>query len=162
MAANPKHERKEECEGVLGYLTSLKFLKMLMFMLDMHSICQFISKQFQREHVLIIEVAPLLQKAFLALENLRGGKGERMLQFASAFQETGKYKDTVLNRGRHETRRLHQARMERFAVQNMEDETAATTALFNSFNFYADFLIATLKERFAPITQEPIAYFSIF
>ena len=43
----------------------------------------------------------------------------------------------------------------------MEDETAATTALFNSFNFYADFLIATLKERFAPITQEPIAYFSI-
>ena len=52
--------------------------------------------------------------------------------------------------------------MERFAIQNMEDETAATTALFNSFNFYADFLIATLKERFAPITQEPIAYFSIF
>ena len=43
VAANPKHERKEECEGVLGYLTSLKFLKMLMFVLDMHSICQFIS-----------------------------------------------------------------------------------------------------------------------
>ena len=85
-----------------------------------------------------------------------------MLQFALAFQETGKFKDTVLNRGRNETRRLHQARTEQIAIQNMEDETAATTALFNSFNFYADFLIAILKERFAPITLEPIAYFSIF
>ena len=96
VAANSNHDRKEECEGVLGFLTSVKFLKMVMFMLDLHGICQVLSKLFQREDLLIIEVAPLLNKAYLALENLRGGKGQRMLEFTATFVETGKYKGTDL------------------------------------------------------------------
>ena len=69
-----------------------------------------------------------------------------MLEFTATFVETGKYKGTDLNRGRCQTRRLQQARMEQFLGQNMED----------------DFLITTFKESFSPITNELICFFSIF
>ena len=90
VAATGNHERKEEFEGALCFLTSLKFVKMMLFMMDMHSILKFVSKYFQREEILIIEVEPLLQRAYIALENLRGGKGNKMLQFAETFPQSGK------------------------------------------------------------------------
>jgi len=90
----------------------------------------------------------------------------------SIFQETGRYKGVELNRGRHQTRRLYQARMEEFLLDNMQHEEflldnmqhdeAVNTALFSSYNFYVDFLLDTLKQRFAPITSEALSFFSIF
>ena len=98
VAASTRHDRKAECEGILGFATSLKFLKMMMFMIDLHSILKVVSLCFQKEEILIIEVEPILQKAFTAIENLRGGKGLKMLHFADNFQETGTYKGLEINR----------------------------------------------------------------
>ena len=89
---------------------------MMLFMMDMHSILKFVSKYFQREEILIIEVEPLLQRAYIALENLRGEKVNKMLQFAETFPQSGKYKGVELNRARHQTRSKVQARMEQFAI----------------------------------------------
>ena len=111
VAASTRHDRKAECEGILGFATSLKFLKMMMFMIDLHSILKVVSLCFQKEEILIIEVEPILQKAFTAIENLLGGKGLKMLQFAENFQETGTYKGVEINQTRHETRFKVQARL---------------------------------------------------
>ena len=162
VAASTRHDRKAECEGILGFATSLKFLKMMMFMIDLHSILKVVSLCFQKEEILIIEVEPILQKAFTAIENLRGGKGLKMLHFADNFQETGTYKGVEINRTRHATRSKLQARLEQFAFQNRQDNAAANEALFNSYNFYPDFVIASLKERFKAITQGPLSEFKIF
>ena len=43
VAASTRHDRKAECEGILGFATSLKFLKMMMFMIDLHSILKVVS-----------------------------------------------------------------------------------------------------------------------
>ena len=147
VAATGNHERKEEFEGALCFLTR-KFVKMMLFMMDMHSILKFVSKYFQREEILIIEVEPLLQRAYIALENLRGGKGNKMLQFAETFPQSGKYKGVELNRARHQTRSKVQARMELFAIQNHSDDIDISSCLFQSYNFYVDFIIAQLKDRF--------------
>ena len=102
VAATGNHERKEECEGVLSIVTSLKFLKMMMFLIDLHRVLKFLSLQFQRNDILIIEVEPLLNKTFMALQNLRGGKGMKMLEFSDDFESTGMYKGVKLNRTRHQ------------------------------------------------------------
>ena len=135
---------------------------MMLFMMDMHSILKFVSKYFQREEILIIEVEPFLQRAYIALENLRGGKGNKMLQFAETFPQSGKYSGVELNRARHQTRSKVQARMEQFAIQNRSDDIDISSCLFQSYNFYVDFIIAQLKDRFSAVTAEPISLFTIF
>ena len=35
VAADKTHSRRQECEGLLNHVTSLKFLKMLLFLLDL-------------------------------------------------------------------------------------------------------------------------------
>jgi hypothetical protein len=48
VAADRTHKRIEECEGLLNHIIGLKFLKMLMFLLDLHDIMKFLSLQFQK------------------------------------------------------------------------------------------------------------------
>ena len=75
-----------------------KFVKMLVLLLDVHKICKIVSKQFQRQNILLIEIKALLKRTLLGLENLRGGKGKHMLLFTDSYEETGKYKGVELNR----------------------------------------------------------------
>ena len=127
VAATANHERKEECEGVLTIITSLKFLKMMMFLLDLHGVLKFLSLEFQRNEILIIEVEELLNRSFMALQNLRGGKGNKMFQFSEEFERTGKYKGVELNRARHQTRSQVQARMNQFVAKNIEENECTSS-----------------------------------
>ena len=61
VAADKSHKRCAECEGLLNSITSLKFLKMLMFLLDLHNVMKFMSLQFQKATLLLIEIIPLLE-----------------------------------------------------------------------------------------------------
>ena len=162
VAATGNHERKEECEGVLSIVTSLKFLKIMMFLIDLHRVLKFLSLQFQRNDILIIEVEPLLNKTFMALQNLRGGKGMKMLEFSDDFESTGMYKGVKLNRTRHLTRSKTQARMEQFSNENRTENACITSELFSSYNFYVDYVIQALKERFSVLFEEPFSFFRIF
>ena len=100
VAADKHHKRKKECEGMLNHITSMKFLKMLMFLLDSHSVMKLLSLKFQLRNLRFIQVSPFLEKTLLDLSNLRGGKGKHMLRFAEKFEETGTYKGVQLNRAR--------------------------------------------------------------
>ena len=159
VAADKHNERNAECEGVLGFLSSLKFVKMMIFLLDLHAVMKSLSLQFQREQLLIVEVEPLLEKTFLHLENLRGGKGTKMLQFADSFEQTGNFKGVELNRARHYTRTKHQSRIEHFVLSEQE---SISVSLFKSFDFYIDFVKKSFKERFKAVFSEPITWFRIF
>ena len=159
VAADKNHARNAECEGVLGFLSSLKFVKMMIFLLDLHQVMKSLSLQFQREHLLIIEVEPLLERTFLHLENLRGGKGTKMLQFGQSFQETCSFKGVDLNRARHNTRTKHQSRIEEFT---RSEEQSITTSLFKSYDFYIDFVKKTFQTRINAVFTEPITLFRIF
>ena len=127
----------------------------------MHGVLKFLCLEFNIE-ILIIEVEALLNQSFMALQNLRGGKGNKMFQFSEEFERTGKYKGVELNRARHQTRSQVQARMDQFVAKNIEENECTSSQLFNSFNGYVNFVIAALKERFAPISKEPISLFRIF
>ena len=52
--------------------------------------------------------------------------------------------------------------MEQFAIQNRSDDMDISSCLFQSYNFYVDFIIAQLKDRFKAVTGEPISLFTIF
>lgn len=74
VAADKKHKRQAECSGLFRCITSLQFVKMLMFMLDVHDILKFLSLRFQKQELMLIEVLPLLDVVSLDLRSLRGGK----------------------------------------------------------------------------------------
>ena len=160
VAANPKHDRQSECKGVLAFLTSLKFVKMLMFLLDLHEIMKVLSLHFQREKMLLIDVLPLLQTALLDLENLRGGRGTKMLQFTRDFNARGTYKGVKLHQVGYKTRGKSQSRLDQY-VESKED-LPENEILFRSFNIYIDFVRDSLHTRFAPLRTEPISGFSVF
>ena len=63
---------------------------------------------------MIIEVIPMVERAFIDLDNLKGGKGRRMLKFAEEVQSTGQYQGVKINRHRHVTRAKTQTRLEQF------------------------------------------------
>ena len=65
VAADKRHERNAECQGVLALLSSLKFVKMLMFLIDLHAVTKALSVAFQREDILLIEVKPLVKRTLL-------------------------------------------------------------------------------------------------
>ena len=138
VTADKQHQRQAECEGVLTFLTSLKFLKMLMFLLDLHAIMKVLSLAFQRKTILLLEILPLLSRSILELENVRGGKGENMYQFSKELETTPvtKYRGVILNRCRYTTRAKRQARMEDFAEEaDDESETSMNMSLFRTFDF---------------------------
>ena len=90
----------------------VKFVKMLMFLLDLHEIMKVLSLHFQRKKMLLIDVLPLLQTALLDLENLRGGRGTKMLQFTRDFNATGTYKGVKLDQVGYKTRGKSQSRLD--------------------------------------------------
>ena len=134
VAADKNHDPKAECEGVLTIISSLKFVKMLMFLLDLHEVTKCLSLAFQREEFLLIEVKPLLKQTILNLQNLQEGKGLKMLEFSDCFEETGQYKGVELNRARYATRSKTQARLEQFSLNKQENEEMYQ-ALFSSYDF---------------------------
>ena len=162
VAADYKDDRNAECEGVLTNISGLKFVKMLVFLLDVHEICKIVSKQFQRQNILLIEIKALLKRTLLGLENLCGGKGKQMLLFTDSYEETGKYKGVELNRVRHETRSKSQACMEQFSLNHHAENEALHEVLFKSYDFYVNVLTASLKQRFSPFVEEPLCFFEIF
>ena len=166
IAADRKHKRNAECHGVLTAMTSVKFVKMLMFLLDMHMITKVFSLSLQKKKLLVLEVKPFLQRALVDLDNLKGGKGKHMLTFAREFAKTGQYKGVVLNRVRYETRATHQSRMDEFVApsehQLSETDASIESELFKSFDFYVNYVKQSLKERFGPLSDEPLCWFSVF
>ena len=90
---------------------------------------KFMSLQFQKATLLLIEIVP---KALIDVANLRGGKGHSMLRFAMEFEEAGNYKGVVLNRARVVTRSKRQARLEEYGVctEAVESDSTVAAVLF--------------------------------
>ena len=116
---------------------------------------------------MIIEVIPMVERAFIDLDNLKGGKGKRMLKFAEEVQSTGQYQGVQLNRHRHMTRAKTQTRLEQFTPTPKEgaaeeNEEQINVQLFGAYDFYITFLKQSLNERFGPLRTEPACWFVIF
>ena len=164
VAADRTHKRREECEGLFNHITGLKFLKMLMFLLDLHDIMKFLSLQFQKKFLLLINVLPLLEKSLLDVANLQGGKVPNMLRFASDFEHTAKNRGVQLNRGRVAARTQRQARLHEYGIcaQAQDNNTSVAAMLFGPFNFYCQAVTDALNERFSVFKEEPFCCFVIF
>ena len=69
-------------------------------MLDTNNVIKCVSLSFQCNFIIIIEVIHMVERAFINLDNLKDGKGKRMLKFAEEVQSTGQYPGVQLNRHR--------------------------------------------------------------
>ena len=97
VAPDQRHHRNDECQGLLIALTGLQFLKMLMFILNTSDVIKSVLLYFQFNFIMMIEVIPMVERAFIDLDNLKGGKGKRMFKFAEEVPSTRLYQGVQIN-----------------------------------------------------------------
>ncbi|XP_062616845.1 zinc finger protein 862-like [Saccostrea cucullata] len=134
----------EGASKALGYvkkITTVKFVKVLHFMLDFLPVVANLSKSFQSETVLLCEVTILVDGAILALEGLKTSNGANMKEFLENFDTvTSKYGNVKLTN--------------KPQTLNYSDDADVK-------KFLSD-VITYLMKRFDALYKPPFSLFSVF
>lgn len=134
----------ESSSKALGYvkkIKTVKFVKVLHFMLDFLPVVSDMSKAFQSETVLLFEVPILIQGVVLALESLKTNPGTHMKEFLDNFDgETCKYGNVKLTNKPQ-------------SVTYSDDHEIT--------KFLSD-VISYVTKRFQALYEPPFSFFSIF
>lgn len=87
-AAGIRADDSNKVNGILTQMTSVPFLRMLHFLLDYLPIVSELSRAFQTEDVLVIQMPPLIETTLVKLAVLKAQPGKNMKAFQARYDAT--------------------------------------------------------------------------
>ncbi|KAJ8318674.1 hypothetical protein KUTeg_003765 [Tegillarca granosa] len=142
-ASGNRADDANKAKGYLKDLRSLKFLKHLYFLLDYLPVLTNLSKQFQLEDLLIIEIPDLVEAAVLKLNALKTTPGKFMKIFCEQYNVTER----------------------KFGDIKLSDTGKLSPVDFKTdkdIHAFLDSGINYIKQRFQHLSEPPLSYFEIF